>query len=247
MLHHARQAGDRAGLVDALADEQRGDEVADAHAGLGDQVTKGRGAPQTAEPVLREGHRPARLGRGPDAARTAARAGSPHVRGVITRRQRLAVDQVLRRDLGGLAVEVVDLVASRGDVPVVGRRTNCEVESCSPRYRSSSVSWTLMPGQQAARRRPRGRGTTPGRAAGSAPRPAPGPGRTGGLVQPKAALPGLDVGVGLYSSRAVVELGHGLVVVELRVHRVLEVAGGVAVGEGLRVLAEDRSSTGTPR
>ena len=56
VLHDAREAGDLAGLVDALADEERGDQVAGAQAGLGDQVTKGRGAPQTAEPLLRERH-----------------------------------------------------------------------------------------------------------------------------------------------------------------------------------------------
>ena len=57
VLHDAREAGDRLRLVDALAHEQRGDEVVDADAGLGHEPAQGRRAAQPAEPALGEGHR----------------------------------------------------------------------------------------------------------------------------------------------------------------------------------------------
>ena len=60
VLDDAGQRRDRLRLVDALAHEQRGDEVARAHGGLGDEVAQRRRAAQAARPVDGErgtGHR----------------------------------------------------------------------------------------------------------------------------------------------------------------------------------------------
>ena len=57
VLHDAREAGDRLGLVDALPHEQRGDEVVDREVGLGDQPAQRRGPAQPAQPALGERHR----------------------------------------------------------------------------------------------------------------------------------------------------------------------------------------------
>ena len=51
VLDDARQRHDRLRLGDALADEQRGDQVARAHRRLGDEVAEGRRAPEAPRPV----------------------------------------------------------------------------------------------------------------------------------------------------------------------------------------------------
>ena len=56
VLHHARQRGDGLGCVDALAHEQRGDEVADVQPGVGDQVAQCGRRAQPAGPRDREAH-----------------------------------------------------------------------------------------------------------------------------------------------------------------------------------------------
>ena len=56
VLHDARERADRVRVADALADEQRRDEVVDADPGLGHQPPQRRGPPQPAQATLREGH-----------------------------------------------------------------------------------------------------------------------------------------------------------------------------------------------
>ena len=76
VLHDAGQRGDRLGLVDALAHEQRGDQVVGRQAGLGHQPAQGRGAAQPAQAALGEAHpaslrstpHPGRLARAPTGA-----------------------------------------------------------------------------------------------------------------------------------------------------------------------------------
>ena len=58
VLHDAGQRGDGLRLGDALAHEQRGDEVVDAEAGLGHQPAQGRRGAQAPGPVLGKGHGP---------------------------------------------------------------------------------------------------------------------------------------------------------------------------------------------
>ena len=65
VLHDAGEAGDGLRLVDALPHEQRGDEVVDAQAGLGDQPPQGRRAAQPPQPALGERPRSVRLPGGP--------------------------------------------------------------------------------------------------------------------------------------------------------------------------------------
>ena len=54
VLHDAGQRRDRLRLVDALAHEQRRDEVVDGQTGLGDQPAQRRRAPQPPQPPLRK-------------------------------------------------------------------------------------------------------------------------------------------------------------------------------------------------
>ena len=58
VLHDAGQRGDRLRLVDALAHEERGDQVVDDEAGLGHQAAQGRRGAQPPGPVLGERPRP---------------------------------------------------------------------------------------------------------------------------------------------------------------------------------------------
>src|SRR5207249_2899461 len=57
VLHLAGHRGDRDGFVDRLLDEERRDQVRGTNVGLADQLAERGGPPETARPLLREGHR----------------------------------------------------------------------------------------------------------------------------------------------------------------------------------------------
>ena len=57
VLHHAGDRRDGHGLVDALADEERGDEVVHRQAGLRDESPQGGRAAEPAQAALGEAHR----------------------------------------------------------------------------------------------------------------------------------------------------------------------------------------------
>ena len=56
VLHDAGQRWDRDRFRDALADEERGDEIIDGESGLGDESTDGRSPAQPPRTLLGEGH-----------------------------------------------------------------------------------------------------------------------------------------------------------------------------------------------
>jgi hypothetical protein len=56
VLYHARERGDRRRLVDALAYEQRCDQVVDRQVGLGHEATHGGRAAQPPQAALRKVH-----------------------------------------------------------------------------------------------------------------------------------------------------------------------------------------------
>ena len=85
------QAGDGLRLGDALAHEQRGDEVVDREPGLGDQATQRRGAAQPAQPAFGEAHGD----RGYRGVRRPGRRGRRRVRSTSESTTRSAVREVV--------------------------------------------------------------------------------------------------------------------------------------------------------
>ena len=112
VLHDAGQRRDRLRLVDALAHEQRRDQVVDPETGLGDQPAQGRRAAQPPQPALRARSSP----RSVEAAPAAASAD-----GLVLGLVRLEVGPAL---VAGCALDeglVVDHVAA--DPAPLGRPT----------------------------------------------------------------------------------------------------------------------------